>query len=71
VKRENRLARKDVKEKALEYGWYVFKRDIPHSDSYFRAAREGMPIANTKGTHHFVKTEFEAFAAEFFGRIGL
>lgn len=71
VRRENRLARKDVKEKAIEYGWYVFAKDIPHSDSYFRAARDGMAIADTKGTHFFVKTEFAAFAAEFFGRIGL
>jgi chromosome partitioning protein len=71
VKRENRLARKDVEEKAKEYGWYVFERDIPHSDSYFRAAREGMPIDSTKGTHGTVKKEFAAFADEFFPRIGL
>ena len=71
VKREHRLARKDVRQKASQYGWYVFRNDIPHSDSYFRAAREGMPISQTKGTHGKVKTEFAAFAGEFFGRIGL
>jgi chromosome partitioning protein len=71
VKSENRLARKDVLDKAAKYGWYVFKNDIPHSDSYFKAARVGMPIANTKGTHGKVKTEFAAFANEFFPRIGL
>ncbi len=70
-KREHRLARKDVKDKAAQYGWYVFDHDIPHSDSYFRAARDGMPIAHTKGAHTTVKTEFTAFAAEFFPRIGL
>lgn len=70
-KREHRLARKDVKDKATEYGWEVFKNDIPHSDSYFRAAREGMPIDNTKGAHGKVKDEFVAFAGEFFGKIGL
>lgn len=70
-KREHKLARKNVKEKATEYGWYVFKNDIPHSDSYFRAARDGMPINRAKGTHEKVKDEFAAFAAEFFGRIGL
>src|SRR3990172_6567220 len=48
VKREHRLARKDVNDKATQYGWHVFKNDIPHSDSYFRAARDGMPIENTK-----------------------
>jgi chromosome partitioning protein len=71
VKSENRLARKDVLDKAATYGWYVFNNDIPHSDSYFKAARDGMPISNTKGTHDIVKNEFAAFADEFFPRIGL
>jgi chromosome partitioning protein len=71
VKSENRLARKDVQDKAAEYGWYVFQHAIPHSDSYFKAARDGMPISGTKGAHGRVKTEFAAFAAEFFPRIGL
>jgi chromosome partitioning protein len=70
-KRENRLARKDVQEKAEEYNWYVFRNGIPHSDSYYRSAREGMPIGRTKGAHSKVKTEFAAFADEFFARIGL
>jgi len=65
MKREHRLARKDVKDKAAEYGWYVFKNDIPHSDSYYRAARDGMPIESTKGTHEKVKDEFSGFATEF------
>jgi chromosome partitioning protein len=71
VKREHKLARDDVKDKATQNGWYVFKNDIPHSDSYFRAARDGMPIDRTKGTHSKVKKEFSAFADEFFPRIGL
>jgi chromosome partitioning protein len=71
VKKENRLARKDVMDKAATYGWYVFQNDIPHSDSYFKAARDGMPISNTKGAQYKVKTEFTAFAGEFFPRIGL
>lgn len=70
-KREHKLARKDVKDKAIEYGWGVFKNDIPHSDSYFRAARDGMPIDSTKDTHQKVKVEFAAFVEEFFGKIGL
>jgi len=70
-KREHRLARKDVQEKAAQYKWYVFENDIPHSDSYFRAAREGMPIDATKHAHRKVKWEFAAFADEFFDRIGL
>jgi chromosome partitioning protein len=70
-KREHKLARKNVKEKAAEYGWYVFQNDIPHSDSYFRAARDGMPIDRAKGTHDKVKGEFASFAKEFFDRVGL
>ena len=70
-KREHKLARKDVKDKATEYGWDIFEKDIPHSDSYFRAARDGMPIDRTKGTHGKVKDEFAAFAEELFGKIGL
>jgi chromosome partitioning protein len=70
-KREHKLARKDVEGKASKYDWYVFKNDIPHSDSYFRAARDGMPIDVAKGAHHTVKKEFAAFAEEFFPRIGL
>jgi len=70
-KREHKLARKDVKDKATEYGWDVFQNDIPHSDSYFRAAREGMPIGNTKGAHEKVVGEFAKFASEFFRKIGL
>lgn len=71
VKRENDLTIKDVELKAAEFKWYVFNHDIPHSDSYFRAARDGMPIDATKGTHGIVKKEFAAFCGEFFGRIGL
>lgn len=70
-KREHKLARRHVKAKAAEQGWYVFKQGIPHSDSYFRAAREGMPIDGTKGTHGMVKREFAAFARELSRRIGL
>jgi chromosome partitioning protein len=71
AKREHSLARKDVKDKAAQYDWYVFQNDIPHSDSYFRAARDGMPIDRTSGAHTKVKLEFTAFADEFFPRIGL
>ena len=71
MKREHILAREDIANKAKAYNWYVFENDIPHSDSYYRAARDGMPIDSTKGTHDIVKTEFAAFAREFFNRIGL
>jgi chromosome partitioning protein len=71
VKSENRVARKAVMDEAKTYGWYVFSNDIPHSDSYFKSARDGMPIDSTKGAHGKVIGEFAAFASEFFPRIGL
>ena len=71
IKREHQLARQDVAAKAVEYGWHVFNNDIPKSDSYYRAARDGMAIGSTKGAHDLVKNEFAAFATEFFSRIGL
>lgn len=70
-KRENQLAFDDVRAKAKEYNWHIFKNDIPHSDSYYRSARDGMPIEVTKGAHDRVKDEFAAFADEFFARIGV
>jgi chromosome partitioning protein len=71
LKREHKLAREDVSKKAIQYNWYVFKNDIPHSDSYFRAARDGMPIDSTKGARSTVKSEFAAFAEELFDKISL
>jgi len=70
-KRENRIAYDDVSSNAKTYGWYIFENDIPHSYSYYRAAREGMPIDSTKGAHGTVKSEFAAFATEFCDRIKL
>ena len=69
--REHRLARADVQQHARKHDWYLFDNGIPHSASYFRAARDGMPIDSAKGAHDKVKGEFAAFAAEFFPRIGL
>jgi chromosome partitioning protein len=71
VKSENKIARNAVMEQAKKFGWYVFDHDIPHSDSYFKAARDGMSIESTKGAQGKVKREFAAFASEFFPRIGL
>lgn len=70
-KREHKLARADVQKKATQYNWHVFKNDIPHSDSYFRSARDGMPIEKTKGARTTVIDEFVAFAEEFFVKIAL
>jgi chromosome partitioning protein len=41
VKRENDIARKDVMSKAKQYGWYVFKNDIPHSERHKGYPRSG------------------------------
>ncbi|MGD0679499.1 MAG: ParA family protein [Polyangiaceae bacterium] len=69
--RESRLARADVEKNAAKFGWYIFANEVPHSDSYPRSAREGMPINQTKGTHSKTKEDFTLFADEFFLRIGV
>jgi len=68
--RENRLAREDLEQQARSFGWHIFTHGIPHSDSYYRSARDGLPIDQTKGAHSKVKQEFEEFAQELFGRLG-
>ncbi len=69
--RESRLVRADVGQSATKYGWHVFKHVVPHSDSYPRSAREGMPIEQTKGAHRATKKAFDRFASELFERIGI
>jgi chromosome partitioning protein len=69
-KRESRLAREDVKRNAQRYGWHIFEQVVPHSDSYPRSARDGMPISHTKGAHATTRYDFDSFAGEFFQRIG-
>lgn len=70
-KRENRLARQDLEKQAIAFGWHIFSNGIPHSDSYYRSAREGLPIDQTKGAWQQTKDEFAALAEELFGRLGL
>lgn len=70
-KREYRLALQDVAQASKEYGWPRFENNIRHSDSYFRAARDGKSIAVVKGAHQTTKSVFFDFATEFFERIKL
>lgn len=71
TKREYRLAQNDIKKVSKAYGWHMFTNNIPHSDSYFRASRDGKSIDVVKGAHKTTKDMFVDFATELFGRIGL
>lgn len=69
--REARLVDAEIQANAQKYKWHIFQEVVPHSESYPRSAREGMPIALTKGAHGTTKTKFNVFARAFFDRIGI
>lgn len=41
----------EVQEVADQHGWRIFDYHIPYSRSYAKAARNGLPLAETKGAH--------------------
>jgi chromosome partitioning protein len=61
---------KYVRAVAAENGWYVFTKELEFSDSYAKGAREGKPIFRTSYAREAKKVNFEAFAREFFDRVG-
>lgn len=68
---EHDHARDDVRKLAKSQGWYIFKNEVSHSNSYPAGARLGKPIFLTDNARTWKKTEFEQVAAEFIDRIGL
>lgn len=68
---EEKLSKKKVREIAQQNGWYVFVSEVPYSKSFPKGAREGQPIFRTSYSRWSKVREFELFAYEFAGRIGL
>lgn len=68
-KSEHNRARADVKKVAGSEGWYVFKNEVSHSDSYPRGSRFGKPIFLTDYARDYVVGDFLAFADEFMKRL--
>jgi chromosome partitioning protein len=68
---EHDHARADVRKLAKQQGWYIFKNQVSHSNSYPAGARLGKPIFLTDNARAWKKAEFDQVAAEFIERIGL
>lgn len=68
---EEALAKNTVREIAKKYGWYVFENEVEYSRSYPKGAREGKPIFQTSYSRWNKVLNFERFAGEFAGRVGL
>jgi chromosome partitioning protein len=68
---EHDHARSDVRKLAKSQGWYIFKNEVSHSNSYPVGARLGKPIFLTDNARAWKKAEFDQVAAEFLERIGL
>lgn len=60
-----------VRNIASQNNWHIFGQEIRYSDSYPRGPRKSTPIFLTDYARYYVRDEFQAFATEFFERIGL
>ena len=68
---EYKKTKEATREFAKEEGWPFLTREIRHSTSYPRSAREGTPIADTRQARNTVKDEFSRFADVVFSHMGL
>jgi len=67
---EHNRSRAQVRAIAKENGWYVFKNEVSHSNSYPAGARAGKPIFLTDNARSWKKEEFNRFGSEFLERAG-
>ncbi len=70
-KLEHSRSRQAVRKVAKQQGWYIFKGQLSHSDSYPTGARAGKPIFLTNYARRWKKQEFMGVAREFMERVGL
>lgn len=68
---EESKSKREVKDLAKQYNWYVFKTELAYSRSYPKGAREGQPIFRTTYARTDQTSLFRTFAQEFAERIGL
>lgn len=71
VKPEHLAGRNDVKAVAQQNGWPVFTKELRHSDSYPRGARDGSAIFHTDYARWWVVDEFKSLGSEFMKSVGL
>lgn len=68
---EEALAKDTVRKIAKKNKWHVFENEVDYSRSYPKGAREGQPIFRTSYSRWKKVANFERFANDFAGRIGL
>lgn len=68
-KPEQLAGREDVLALAKQQKWYVFQKEVRHSESFPTGARNGKPIFMTKNARWWVIDSFDAFAQEFVQRV--
>ena len=68
---EVRKSKKEVRAQAKEHDWHIFRKELPHSKSYPKAARAGAPIARTSHARWNVIEEFSELKDEIFERLGV
>jgi chromosome partitioning protein len=59
-----------VRKVAKDHGWYVFRNELSHSDSYPKGSRYGTPIFLTDYARDYKIANFNAVAEEFYKRLG-
>ena len=68
---EEAFAKDTVRKLSRKNKWHVFKNEVSYSRSYPKGAREGKPIFRTSYSRWNKVENFDRFANEFAGRIGL
>jgi chromosome partitioning protein len=68
---EEALAKDTVRKIAKQNKWHVFENEVEYSRSYPKGAREGQPIFRTTYSRWSKVRNFERFANDFAGRVGL
>lgn len=68
---EETTSKTEVTKLAKEFGWHVFKEEVPYSRSFPKGAREGNPIFRTSYARTKVAAEVSNFCNAFASRVGL
>lgn len=68
---EETLSKREVRDTAKKYGWYVFDNEVPFSRSFPKGAREGLPLFKTSYSRTHVAHQFVTFAEEFAKKVGI
>lgn len=68
---EKQTAVAEVHEVASQHNWRIFTYQIPYSRSYAKAARNGLPLANTPSAHWDRKAGFRGLKNDILAAIGV